>query len=160
MLTVRPLSPTDLHAANTVCISAFMASVAPTLAEEGINTFLAIAATEAFAARMAQDNLILIAERGEQAAGLIELKQGRHLAMLFVAPDQQRQGVGRQLLAAVLPHVRGELLTVSAALPSVSAYLDYGFECCGDIGQSAGLTYQPMQLHLPPPSLASAATMS
>lgn len=147
-LTIRPLTHADLLTASAVCLDAFIASVAPTLGEEGIATFRTIAATDAFATRMAQDNLILLAECDERVAGLIELKQGKHLAMLFVAPEHQRQGVGRQLLAAVLPHVRGDLLTVTAALPSVTAYLDYGFECCGDIGQSAGLTYQPMQQHL------------
>jgi len=129
-------------------MAAFMDSVASTLGDEGIATFRKVAAAEAFAARIAPDNLMWLAEIAGQAVGLIELKQGRHIAMLFVAPDLQRHGIGRRLVAEAIKHARTDVLTVSASLPSVPAYLDYGFHCSGDVGESMGIIYQPMEMQL------------
>lgn len=151
-IQVRPLLVDDLQSASQLCLDAFMQSIAPTLGAEGIQTFRAIARVDAFAARMQQDNCMLLAETAGRAAGLIELKQGRHIAMLFIAPEQQRRGVGRRLLAEAVKQARCEQLSVSASLPSVPAYLRYGFLRNGEVGESAGLIYQPMQLRLPPSS--------
>jgi GNAT superfamily N-acetyltransferase len=68
--------------------------------------------------------------------------------MLFVDPDRQMKGVGRELLASALTYVRVDTVTVSASLSSVVAYKKYGFECKGDVAESAGLIYQPMQIEL------------
>ncbi|WP_336391137.1 GNAT family N-acetyltransferase [Gallaecimonas xiamenensis] len=147
-MTIRQLEERDLEAASAVCMAAFLGSVAATLAAEGLETFKTIAAPGAFRSRMQQDNLILVAEHQGQVAGLIELKEGRHLAMLFIAPQWQQKGLGRQLLAAVLPHARGDEVTVRASLSSVPAYQKYGFVCQGEVGQVAGLVFQPMVLAL------------
>ncbi|WP_269791397.1 GNAT family N-acetyltransferase [Stenotrophomonas sp. Iso1] len=147
---IRPLTHDDLDTASSLCMAAFMASVAPTLGDEGIATFQKIAAADAFAMRKDQDNVMLLAEVANQVIGLIELKQGRHIAMLFIAPGQQRSGVGRRLVAEALNHARGDQVTVSASLPSVPAYLSYGFHCSGDVAESAGLVYQPMERRLLP----------
>lgn len=129
-------------------MAAFMDSVASTLGDEGIATFRKVAAAEAFAARIAPDNLMWLAEIAGQAVGLIELKQGRHIAMLFVAPELQRHGIGRRLVAEAIKHAQTDVLTVSASLPSVPAYLGYGFHCSGDVGESMGIIYQPMEMQL------------
>lgn len=154
-MNIRPLTHDDLDAASMLCMTAFMDSVAPQLGEEGIATFTRIAAADAFAARIGQDNLMWLAEVAGQPAGIIELKQGRHVAMLFIAPGLQRRGVGRRLIAEAIAHARSGVVTVSASLPSVPAYLGYGFHRTGDIAESAGLIYQPMELHLPPNGMSA-----
>lgn len=126
-------------------MAAFMDSVASTLADEGIATFRKIATAEAFASRINEDNLMWLAEVAGQPAGLIELKQGRHIAMLFITPKLQRQGIGRRLVAEAIRHARSDVLTVSASLPSVPAYLGYGFHCSGEVSESMGIIYQPME---------------
>lgn len=126
-------------------MAAFMDSVASTLADEGIATFRKIATAEAFASRLNEDNLMWLAEVAGQPAGLIELKQGRHIAMLFITPELQRQGIGRRLVAEAIRHARSDVLTVSASLPSVPAYLGYGFHCSGEVSESMGIIYQPME---------------
>lgn len=127
-------------------MAAFMDSVASTLGDEGIATFRNVAAAEALAARITQDNLMWLAEVAGQPAGLIELKQGRHIAMLFITPELQRRGIGRRLVAEAIKRARSDVLTVSASLPSVPAYLGYGFRRSGDVGESMGIIYQPMEL--------------
>ncbi len=142
---IRTLLDADLDAASAVCMRAFLMAVAPSLAAHGVATFRMIAAPDGFAQRRDQDNLQLVYDASGQLQGVGELKQRRHVAMLFVDPACQRQGVGEALLAALVAQARTEVLTVSASLPSVGFYARHGFQCAGDVAESAGLVYQPMQ---------------
>lgn len=146
---VRPLRLEDLEAVSRLCLEAFSASVAASLPEQGIATFQQLITPESFTRRMQEDNLMLVHENNGQLQGMIELKEGRHLAMLFVDPACQRQGVGRTLLLAALQQARVETITVKASLTSVGAYQRYGFELAGEVGEAAGLVYQPMELAWP-----------
>lgn len=142
---IRPLLAGDLPAVNALCMDAFMQAVAPSLSAQGIATFGAVAAQDAFAQRMTQDNAMWVFDQDGTLNGVAELKQGRHVALLFVAPGCQRQGVGRALMETLIAHARAPEVTVSASLNSVPAYQRYGFVCAGPVGQASGLLYQPMQ---------------
>jgi GNAT superfamily N-acetyltransferase len=141
----------DLEAVSAICIASFSKSVAKTLSEDGISTFSKIAASNAFLSRMKEDNLMLVAECDGKIEGVIELKEGRHVAMLFVDPARQKSGVGRKLLSSALRYARVDTVTVRASLSSVPAYKKYAFECKGDIAESAGLVYQAMKIELNKP---------
>ncbi|WP_414492275.1 GNAT family N-acetyltransferase [Stenotrophomonas maltophilia] len=144
MPRIRPAHLDDLPAISAVCLAAFNAAVAPTLGADGIATFASVAAADAFGMRLQGDNHILVAEQGDHIVGVIELKAGRHLAMLFVDPACQGQGIGHALFEAVLPQVREPVLTVRASLNAVPTYLRYGFVLDGDVGKFNGLVYQQM----------------
>ncbi|MDH1693158.1 MULTISPECIES: GNAT family N-acetyltransferase [unclassified Pseudomonas] len=148
-MPVRTLTPDDLPQACALCMDAFMQAVAPTLSAQGIETFTQVSAPQAFAERMQGDNLMLACFVEGAIAGLIELKEGRHIAMLFIAPGLQRQGIGKRLMNAALEHASAEVVTVKASLSSVPAYQRYGFTLAGDVGEFAGLVYQPMEKRLP-----------
>lgn len=144
-MIVRKMKETDVAAVSAVCMASFTCSVADSLTEQGVSTFTKIAASEAFLERMNGDNVVLVAEVHGEIQGIIELKAGRHIAMLFINPGHQKQGIGKALLTAVLQHARVETVTVKASLSSVPAYNKYGFKCSGKIAESAGLVYQPME---------------
>jgi GNAT superfamily N-acetyltransferase len=110
-----------------------------------VETFRLIAAPDGFAQRRAQDNLQLVYEDAGRIKGVAELKQRRHVAMLFVDPGCQRQGIGEALLAAMVEQAHTGLVTVSASLPSVGFYARSGFRNTGEVAESAGLVYQPME---------------
>lgn len=143
-MQIRALSRDELDLASALCMASFQHTVAPHLPAQGCATFAEVASAGAFAERLQGDNLMLVCEARGRLAGLVELKEGRHVAMLFVTPDCQRQGVGRRLIEAALQHARGAGVTVNASLPSVRAYQQYGFREAGEIAQYAGLIYQPM----------------
>lgn len=146
-MQIRQLEEKDLMTVSALCINAFAVAVAPNLSPEGVETFNNIASVDSFLYRMNQDNTILVYEENERVIGVVELKEGRHVAMLFVSPECQKMGVGRQLFSAILPFITAETLTVSASLNSVPAYLKYGFTCAGDPDEKSGLVYQPMELN-------------
>lgn len=147
-MIIRKVEEKDLEAVSAICMDSFLRSVAGTLSDEGITTFSNIAARDAFLDRMKGDNLMLVADNNENVEGVIELKEGRHVAMLFIRPERQKSGIGRKLLLSALNHAKVKTVTVSASLSSVAAYEKYGFECSSEVGESAGLIYQPMELKL------------
>lgn len=85
-MQIRPLTHDDLPHASALCLDAFTQAVAPTLPAQGVATFARVAAADAFAERMQGDNLILVGVVDGAMVGLVELKQGCHIAMLFIAP--------------------------------------------------------------------------
>lgn len=145
-MIIKKIERTDLVRVNSICINAFMGSVAPSLSEEGIETFKNIASVDGFKARMEADNEMLAYEENGEILGMIEFKEGRHISMLFVSPCSQKKGVGGSLVTSILPYTRSNLMTVRASLTSVPAYMSYGFTCTGEVGESSGLTYQPMEM--------------
>lgn len=144
-MQIRQLTEADLPHVSALCLDAFMLAVAPSLSAQGVETFVRVASVEAFAERSQGDNLMLVSEADGRITGLVELKQGRYMAMLFVAPNWQRRGIGRRLISAALERASAEIVTVSASLSSVAAYQRYGFVLAGDVSESAGLVYQPME---------------
>ncbi|KAB0564613.1 GNAT family N-acetyltransferase [Pseudomonas palleroniana] len=147
-MQIREMTHDDLPGASALCLEAFMLAVAPSLSAQGVETFVKVAAQQAFAERMVGDNLMLVCVAEGRLTGLIELKEGRHVTMLFVTPGLQRRGVGRRLVNAALEQARTNVVTVRASLSSVAAYERYGFTLAGDVGEFAGLVYQPMEKQL------------
>lgn len=147
-MQIRKMTQEDLPSANALCLEAYMLAVAPSLSAQGVETFAKVVAQKAFAERMVSDNLMLVCVAEGTLVGLIELKEGRHVAMLFVAPAWQRHGVGRRLMNAALEQARTNVVTVRASLSSVAAYERYGFALAGEVGELAGLIYQPMEKRL------------
>ena len=145
---VRKMKQQDLASVSSICMKAFIHSVAPSLSSEGIDTFRGIAAEDSFSNRIKGDNTILVFEDEGKVKGVIELKEGRHVAMLFVDPESQNKGIGNELISEVMAYARTKTITVSASLNSVSAYLKYGFACTGEPDEKSGLKYQPMELEL------------
>ena len=147
-MAIRKMRFSDVERVSQITNSAFHESVAPGLSEEGVNTFSMLSAAQSFATRMNEDNILLVFEKNGEIEGVLELKEGRHIAMLFVLPTAQRRGIGRALVAEALDHARVEKITVSASIPSVPAYEAYGFQVVGAEEEKQGLRYLPMEIEL------------
>lgn len=145
---IRKLEDRDLAQVSSVCLNSFMKSVAPSLSDVGISTFQKISSVDSFTARLKENIDILVCEENEKIQGIIELKDGRHISMLFVSPEHQKQGVGRSLLLSIMSFTTSDTITVSASLTSVNAYLSFGFVLSGGISEASGLRFQPMKLEL------------
>ncbi|MFO7594207.1 MAG: GNAT family N-acetyltransferase [Pseudomonadota bacterium] len=147
-MTVRAMQLGDVQEVSRIVMAAFSDSVASGLSQEGVSTFMGLSAPEAFAKRMSEDNCMLVYEEQDGIVGMIELKEGRHVAMLFVAPGSQGRGIGRELVREALSRRRVQSVTVSASLTSVIAYEKYGFEVVGAEEETQGLRYIPMKIEL------------
>ncbi|MBW9259792.1 MAG: GNAT family N-acetyltransferase [Candidatus Thiodiazotropha sp. (ex. Lucinisca nassula)] len=138
----------DVTVVTRIVVSAFAESVARGLSQEGIDTFYDLSTPEAFSKRLTEHNKLFVCEDQDEILGMIELKEGRHVAMLFVSPDCQKQGIGRKLVSAALKYSRVRSVTVSASLQSVPVYTKYGFCVVGEEEGKEGLRYIPMKIDL------------
>ena len=145
---IRKMEIDDVESVSIISVASFKQAVSSQLSDEGIRTFLEISSPESFLARMKQDNLMLIFEDADGISGIVELKEGRHIAMLFISPEKQRMGIGRKLIEKSLKYSRVEVVTVNASLVSVAAYEKYGFAIVGQEEETNGLRYQPMEIDL------------
>jgi GNAT superfamily N-acetyltransferase len=87
-----------------------------------------------------------VAEQSGAVVGALEVRGGTHVALLFVAPAYQRQGVGRGLLSAAfgMPEYWPEL-TVNSTPGAVCAYARLGFRPVGPEEEQNGLRFQAMR---------------
>lgn len=141
---VRKMRREDVSDVSRIVLDSFLHSVSDHLSEQGIATFRTIASEQALLERMSKENTMLVYESAGAIHGYAEVKEGRHIALLFVHPARQRSGVGAQLVSEALKHCTSGMVTVNASLNSVGAYLRYGFEMAGPEGESQGLRFRPM----------------
>jgi GNAT superfamily N-acetyltransferase len=87
---------------------------------------------------------------GDHLVGVAAMRENRHLYHLFVAPEYQRRGFGRQLWEFARAESlglgnQGEF-TVNSTLFAVPAYASFGFVATGAPIESHGIAYVPMKL--------------
>jgi len=130
----------------------FDRDVAPGFSEEGRATFHEFINLFAFSRRPGESfDLAAIADG--RIVGVIEVIDGHHIALLFVAPDRQGRGIGWELVRrAALRCLRSgqppARLTVNASPDAVAAYRRMGFSPLEDERERDGIRFVPMFLPL------------
>jgi GNAT superfamily N-acetyltransferase len=94
----------------------------------------------------------LVAELEGQVAGVVAMRDNKHLFHLFVAAAHQRAGIARALWeqARQLSQRGGPVaeFTVNASFNSVPVYRSFGFVPAGAVTQVHGIAFLPMRLTL------------
>lgn len=115
----------------------------------GSEPFLASINEQAILGYVTSNNFsYLIAEDGEALAGIVALRDNKHLFHLFVAPTYQGTGLARRLWevvrsAAVAKGNPGDF-TVNSSLNAVVVYSKFGFIPTSEVKQMHGISFQPM----------------
>jgi GNAT superfamily N-acetyltransferase len=95
----------------------------------------------------------VVAERDSEVVGVILVKAFWNLCSLFVAPEWQRSGIGRQLVLSAIRACRGksprQAIYLNAAASAVSFYKELGF-ISSESRQQLPPGFQAMQLALAP----------
>ncbi len=148
---IRVAHDNELGTVALLASEVFDEFIAPFYSPEGREEFHRYAATQALRERNRADHVTLIARKEGQVIGMLHLRQGRHVAMLFVHRAHQRGGVGRKLVnvAAELSLSRGCSacqLTVNSSPNAVEAYRRLGFLLLGPEQVAHGIRFFPMQL--------------
>jgi len=129
----------------------FTRFVAPQFPPEGVEEFLSYVNPQALVERRTQGNLQMAAWAGGEMAAYLEMREGPHLALLFVDPNRQRQGLGKRLLARALElwgrrEPKLERVTVNSSPNAMAAYQSMGFEAHGELQSKNGISFMPMHL--------------
>ncbi|HEV7816938.1 MAG TPA: GNAT family N-acetyltransferase [Janthinobacterium sp.] len=149
-LTLRLAEPGDAPA-----ISALIGQVMPYLTlhpdGEGAETFRQSMAPAAIAGYIGAGNVhYQMGFIGAELAGVVALRDRRHLFHLFVAPAFQRRGIGRLLWQAgkeaAIAAGNTQGFTVNSSVHAAAMYQRFGFVASGPRVEQHGIAYIPMQL--------------
>lgn len=95
---------------------------------------------------------LFLAEQGTQLIGLISLRNGNHISLLFVDDKYHRRGVGSALIGYLTQFMKlmtdFQKITVNAAPYGIPFYHNVGFSDMGPMMEKDGIRFVPMELYL------------
>jgi GNAT superfamily N-acetyltransferase len=143
--TYRRAMLAELPAISAFVRQVYATSVAPYELAAGQATFARYTDAAVMATRAGTHD-VWVAEMAGTLVGALEVRDETHVALLFVDPASQRQGIGRGLFFAALgqPECWPEL-TVNSTPRAVGAYARLGFQLWGDELEQNRLRFQPMR---------------
>jgi GNAT superfamily N-acetyltransferase len=125
-------------------------SVAPACTKRGQRNFKKYADPEEMVRRVRTEHMVLLALSGDDIVGMVEMRNGRHVSLLFVDPEFQGRGVGGELLERALdscrtadPHLK--TVTVNSSPNALAAYERMGFVATGPQQGINGIRSVPME---------------
>lgn len=131
---VGALPPGALGEALALARRVFMAFEAPEYPPEGVAEFLGYIEKEHIAGMLASGEMrIWCCRAGDRLVGVLAAR-GLHISLLFVEAAYHRQGIAKQLLAAMLEENRSlapGAITVNASVYGLPAYRRMGFHEVG-----------------------------
>lgn len=149
---IRLMRQDEVKAVCSLVMDVFMEFIAPLHDASGIAGFSNYANPASMTARQ-NHHFVLVAEVDRRIVGVVEMRDYRHLALLFVAADYQGQGISRQLWDAARaiclekhPHI--DAFTVNAAPNSLAVYEHFGFVATDREQFSNGIRFTPMRVEI------------
>ncbi len=152
-IQIRLINPgEEVEVVNLVARS-FNEFIAPDFPEEGIEEFFRYSNPRALIKRSEGSHFVLVAEAEGAIAGMIEIREMRHVSMLFVEKAFHRRGIGKELLGAALDRIKSESrppkkVTVHSSRFAVPFYESLGFTRTEDEKIIHGVIHIPMALVL------------
>jgi ribosomal protein S18 acetylase RimI-like enzyme len=146
----RRLRDSEVEEASKLARRVFDEFVAAQYSVEGQEEFHRYASPNAMRKRHRDGNLGFAAERDGRLIGMLQLRDGEHITMLFVEGDSQRQGIGRSLIDAATEYVRTRqppvrVLTVASTPNAIDAYQRMGFVPVGSEQVLKGIRFVSMK---------------
>jgi hypothetical protein len=123
--------------------------VAPDYDSEGVNEFFKYANPLAMAERGGTEQVIIVAEKGDNIVGIIEMRNSNHIALLFVSC--RGEGIAKRLFKRAVKECRKrhpdlKTITVNSSLFAEPVYTRMGFMTTGSVQKKNGIIFVPMVL--------------
>jgi len=145
---VRQIETSEYEAAAQVVLTSFLDCVASSMEPRGITVFEEFSTAHAIRSRDASGCVTYVAIEDTQVVGVLHVKDGDHISLLFVLPDFQGKGIGNALIQKADQFKM--LATVHSSTIALKAYESYGFRACGPEQLSDGIRFVPMQRSVNP----------
>lgn len=150
---VRQARFSEWEPAMELAFRVFLKFEAKEYGPEGIHSFAEFVSDETLKKLFLQGNyLLFVAVEGDKIIGLISLRSGNHISLLFVDEEYHRCGVGTELVkylqSYLLLHTKQQKLTVNAAPYGIPFYHKIGFRDTGLETKKDGIIYTPMEFYL------------
>ena len=157
-MNVRRATEEEVPTVVTLARESFEAAVAPLYGKDGNRTFMEFASVDAMLKRMRENYVTYVAEHEGELLGMAHVRDGHHLAMLFVRPHAQRRGIGRRLVEFAAAECASDILTVASSPNSESAYRRFGFVRIADEKVDRGIRFIMMSRDRKSPNKAPEPT--
>ena len=143
-LQIHPILQGDLPQALALVERVFMQFEAPDFSPDGIETFLSLLQNfEAISAFTFYG-----AFEARQLVGVLATRGNSHIALFFVEPCFQRQGIGRALLHIAQGACLSDVMTVNSSPYAVDIYRRLGFHALSDEQLTDGIRFTPMKCEI------------
>ena len=145
-ISFRPMRAGDAAPVSRLVRSTFLEFIAPTYRPRGVRWFLRHNTPGALRGRLRKGQLVLVAEAKGRPAGVIALRGGIHVSLLFVDPGLHGRGIGRGLLRAACERLGdgADTVTVNSSDYAVPFYRSLGFEPVAGPRYRKGMKITPM----------------
>ena len=140
-MQIAPIDPQNLAQALALVDRVFLQFEAPDYTPEGIQTFHAFlhdpdaVCALTFYGAYVEDQLV----------GVLATRGSSHIALFFVEPCFQRQGIGRALFLAAQSASLSDVMTVNSSPYAVEIYRRLGFHALSEEQQTDGIRFTPMK---------------
>lgn len=152
-ILIRTLRHNEFPQAMQLVRDVFALHVAPAFSEEGVQEFDSFVTLESALQRQEQGHHFLAASMGDTLAAVAEVRDSRHICLLFVLDEFRRKGIGRQLTNACVELCARknpglERVTVNASINAVDAYRHFGFLPTEPEQCHNGIRFVPMAIDI------------
>lgn len=153
IFNIRRAKDIEWDMAMELAYKVFLKYEAMEYGEEGIRSFAEFVTDEALKKMfLIGEYLLFVALDGEKIVGLISLRSGNHISLLFVDEEYHRRGIGSALIKCLqeylLKNTRHEKMTVFASPYGIPFYHRIGFRDTGNQTKRDGIIFTPMEFYL------------
>ncbi len=141
--TYELMKPDDAQKVFDLVSISFEKFVRCDLTEDGVDEFFR--ASRKFIFERPENHILYIVRTGDKIAGMIDVRDQRHICLFFVSSEFQGKGLGRGLLKCVLDCVKDGILSVNSSVFAVAVYKKLGFEQLKPVQILNGIKYVPME---------------
>lgn len=150
---LRTMNPGEEVEVSNLVARSFNEFIAPDFPDEGIEEFFRYSNPRALIKRSEGNHFVLIAEIEGSIAGMIEIREMKHVSMLFVDKAFHRRGIGKEMLRAALDRIKAgsrppRKVTVHSSRFAVPFYNSLGFVRTEEEKIIHGVIHIPMALVL------------
>jgi GNAT superfamily N-acetyltransferase len=155
----RFMEPSEETGVCNLVICVFKEFIAHQYSQEGVCEFLKYVQPELLLRRSQKNHFVLLAAIQGKIVGMIEIRNNRHVSLLFVDKQFQQRGIGRELLRRSLKICKLEIslkrspelqeVSVNSSPNSIQIYESMGFHQKGSEQVKNGIRFTEMVLELP-----------
>ncbi len=143
-ITYRPMTPEEATVVCDLVTRVFNQFVAPTYAAEGAREFLRYVDPAKLVQRSQGNHSTIVAESQGQIVGMVEVRNGDHISLLFVDAREQKRGIARGLMQRVIALENCQRITVHSSPNAAPIYARLGFTPDGPEQTTHGIRFVPM----------------
>lgn len=152
-VVIRKATAEDWDGAMELAFRVFLKYEAEEYGPEGIRNFAQFVTDEDLKKMfLLGEYLLFVAETDDKLVGLISLRSGNHISLLFVDEKYHRKGIGTRLVKFLqeymLQNTKYEKMTVFASPYAIPFYHKVGFVDVGMETRQDGIIYTPMEFFL------------